>query len=87
MRPGVERREIILTGVDLRAFDPSLVVVEGNVVIRLGSFEDTSNLRFRNVKERGGSLLLRDFADLVDEILYADSTWTSLRQVPVQIDC
>jgi hypothetical protein len=65
----IERREFLLAGVDLRAFNLPLVIVEGNVVIRLGSFEDTPNLRFRDVKERGGRLLLPAFADLADEIL------------------
>jgi hypothetical protein len=41
---GIERREFLFASIDLRAFDPPLVIVEGNVAIRLGSFEDTPNL-------------------------------------------
>ncbi len=65
--PSVECREFLFVGVDPRAFDPPLVVVERDVVVRLSLCENTSNLRFRNIEEGSGSLLLTTLADFVDE--------------------
>lgn len=36
---GIERREVLLTHADLRLFEPPLVVVEWDVVVRLGLYE------------------------------------------------
>jgi len=63
---------LLLTGVNLRAFESPLVVVERDVVVRLRSFKDAPDLRFRHLEERGGSLLLAALADLADKVLDAD---------------
>ena len=57
----IERREILLADIDFRAFELPLIVVERNVVVRLESCGDTSNLRVGYLEERGGGLLFVSF--------------------------
>lgn len=67
--PSVKPLEVLLTSLDPHAFEPPLVVVKRDVVVRLGPCEDALDRGVRNLEERGGSRLLAALAHLADEAL------------------
>lgn len=65
---GVEWRKLLLTSVDFSTFEPPLVVVEREVVVRFCSFEDAPDLRLLYLEEHGGSFLLAALPHFADEV-------------------
>src|SRR5699024_5404167 len=69
---GIEWREFLLDSVDLRAFEPPLIVIEWDIVVCFGPREDALDRGGRDLEKCSGGVLLTTLSPLSAECLGPD---------------